>query len=1000
MSEMNALVRTLAATEPPRQAAEVPGAPPFTLNARRSAGSGRATLLAMAVVLLMATSSLPSVSQALHAAQGPAPISFAADRPAPALPASSPPAAPATASVGGACSPGNATGVPSSPSPDLGRRPGATTGPSPLFNSQVVPYASLTGPYAYVAAGAALRDQGYGLINLTWPGGSTANLVAAYLIWSIINDTVPPSSGTLNGGNVAGTWTAYATPSPCWGITYIYTFAAEVTNLVTNGVNNLTNFATGVTNGGNPWSITQTAPLADSASLIAIYDNSSSTSLHQVTVYSGASPIGSPAPTSETATLTYSAANSSLAKTTFIVADGQLPHNYAEWNGTTIDSNAFPGDDPHESTAAWSYGNLSDTRTYNVNVSVGSNQSTAVVGSPPSTDCLTWVGQVLSVGVAATKGPYPVVFEEQGLPNGTSWNVTTNGVTTSGTVANATSSIAFTLANGSYTYAAGAVPGYFGSTGLAYQVRGGSVFIRVIFHQVLYYVEFNDSGLPYLKGWWVDFTNASQGLADNTTAYAPAAISYSGGNGTYNFTAGDAGLYVAQPTRSSVVVRGNGVVVNITFVPPPLFAVTVREQGLKSGTSWGANVDSNWGYFSNLTSSSSFTLMLPNTTGYADTLYPSYVTGYSSIGYLQFTVAGAPETLDVNYSKLYTASLVETGLPASTDWYGYLYNSSTGNNFEYTVTPYLNFSVPNGTYAFTVETVWGYTATPMTGNITVTGANASRSIVFTPSPRYTIAFNETGLATGANWTVTLGLPNGSEIVTELDGALDHVRGAQRNVQLLSHRGRLLGLPLRGVLRGQRRQRVVPDQLHPALLHHLHGVGPAERYGTWYVYFGYTYLGAYSSTIVFWTANGTFSWYTYSTGSYSPSPASGSITISGANSAQAINYTSPTAPTYAVQFLESGLGPHTNWSIDLNGYTESTRGATLNFTEANGTLGFTVGAPAGTRRARATARSPFRVGPPPRRSTSRPPPRRTPSRSPKPVLGTERPGSSTSPAKPA
>ncbi|HXQ48172.1 MAG TPA: hypothetical protein VN842_00115, partial [Thermoplasmata archaeon] len=95
------------------------------------------------------------------------------------MPAAIPTSPLVSPSLGGSCSAGARGGGTPAASPSAGPRPSGTTGPSPLFNSQVVPYAVLTGPYGYVAAGAALRDQGFGLINLTWPGGSTSNLVAA-----------------------------------------------------------------------------------------------------------------------------------------------------------------------------------------------------------------------------------------------------------------------------------------------------------------------------------------------------------------------------------------------------------------------------------------------------------------------------------------------------------------------------------------------------------------------------------------------------------------------------------------------------------------------------------------------------------------------------------------------------------------------------------------------------------------------------------------------------
>ncbi|MCI4373006.1 MAG: hypothetical protein L3K02_05130, partial [Thermoplasmata archaeon] len=176
-----------------------------------------------------------------------------------------------TSTAHGACR--NGGGGSASPTSAAGSREvGPTVSPAPqLYNSQIAPYAVLTGHYGYVAAGAALRDQGYGKINLTWPGApSTTNLVSAYMIWSFLDSSLPPSYGTLNGVNVTGTWAAYTTPSPCWDPTYVYTFVADVTSLVTNGINDLTNFPTALTNGSNPWNYTYAMPMIEGVSLVAV----------------------------------------------------------------------------------------------------------------------------------------------------------------------------------------------------------------------------------------------------------------------------------------------------------------------------------------------------------------------------------------------------------------------------------------------------------------------------------------------------------------------------------------------------------------------------------------------------------------------------------------------------------------------------------------------------------------------------------------------------------
>jgi len=639
----------------------------------------------------------------------------------PATPRSIEPSAAPAAGTTASCGAGQHTSAGSlaqaSPAP-------GSSSPPTLYNSQVEPYATLTGNYSYVAKGAALRDQGYGEIDLTWPGGLT-KLVAAYMIWSMLDNSTPAANGTLNKVNVTGTWAAYATPSPCWAPTYIYAFVADVTADVVNGVNVLTGFPSGVTNGGDPWAEPQVDPMDEGVSLIAIYQTGSSL-LHQVTVYVGAETTEGDQLNEN---LNYTTTNSTAATTTYVIADGQLPGNAAIWNGSIIDPNAFHGSDPHESTTAWSYGNLSDTKTYSVTVPNGSSNITAAISPEGSGDCFTWVGQVLSVGVAAPPPPYPVKFTEEGLANGTAWHVTTNDTEESGTVADLTSTISFALPNGTYTYTVTPVPGFTAVLKGSYSVDGGPVLLRVLFHQTLYPLVFSSTGLPDTDSWEVEVTNVSQKISGELSTSPPGTLDFAYGNGTYDYTVTTTSLYTPDPSSGQVTLDDAGASVVITFVPPPLYNVTFVEHGLPAGRAWGGAVDTNWGSYDNSTDTTSFVLQLPNTTS-DDSMYPDYEAGFAPPSWIYFTVAGAPKTVDVNYTLEFDVNLTETGLPSDTDWYATLSGGSIGTLYAGATSAPITFAAPNGTYTFTVDPVWGYRAVPATGSVTVDDSNVTVSIVF------------------------------------------------------------------------------------------------------------------------------------------------------------------------------------------------------------------------------------------------------------------------------
>ena len=75
----------------------------------------------------------------------------------------------------------------------------------------------------------------------------------------------------------------------------------------------------------------------------------------------------------------------------------------------------------------------------------------------------------------------------------------------------------------------------------------------------------------------------------------------------------------------------------------------------------------------------------------------------------------------------YSVKFTESGLPSGNSWY---VNLTNGQSFSST-TSTMSFSEPNGTYSYTIGNVSGYTASPSSGSITVSGSNATKTITFT-----------------------------------------------------------------------------------------------------------------------------------------------------------------------------------------------------------------------------------------------------------------------------
>jgi len=171
--------------------------------------------------------------------------------------------------------------------------------------------------------------------------------------------------------------------------------------------------------------------------------------------------------------------------------------------------------------------------------------------------------------------------------------------------------------------------------------------------------------------------------------------------------------------------------------------------------------------------------------GYAAGLYVFWaIDGDSDCAGAIFNLTGIPT---------YTVTFSEQGLPASTSWSVTLAGAPMSST-----TTSIQFTEANGPYSFTVASVAGYSATPSSGSVTVSGGPVTKEITFTSSSSappssssssgflglpgsdgyillgviilafvvllialllrrhtYPVIFSETGLPKGTVWSVTL-----------------------------------------------------------------------------------------------------------------------------------------------------------------------------------------------------------------------------------------------------
>lgn len=261
----------------------------------------------------------------------------------------------------------------------------ATTGP-------LTSVYTVTQSGGYVAGGAAMRNYGAGDITISGiPSGSKVTF--ASLTWDVLGNSLTSAmaQGSINGNAITG-HDPITGGDPCWGNTNNFAFASTVTPYVSgNGVYHLTGFASGLTNGTDPWT-SSPPPMLEGASLIVEYYNPSMP-LSTITYLRGAAMT-----TGGVLDQTLAGNYHLHTKTTFIVSDGQYtgPSSTkgAYVNGTNVGplngSDPFPG--PNGSK-----GNLHDTLTVDVsNVVPKDSTSMDLQINGGNADCLVWNGQMVS----------------------------------------------------------------------------------------------------------------------------------------------------------------------------------------------------------------------------------------------------------------------------------------------------------------------------------------------------------------------------------------------------------------------------------------------------------------------------------------------------------------------------------------------------------------------------------------------------------------------------
>jgi YVTN family beta-propeller protein len=278
------------------------------------------------------------------------------------------------------------------------------------------------------------------------------------------------------------------------------------------------------------------------------------------------------------------------------------------------------------------------------------------------------------------------------------------------------------------------------------------------FECLLTEVSFTETGLSSGAEWTVNVTPSIAGPPSTSNVLDFQVPIFTSFNYTVLATGGN------EPTPASGTEIGldqwQSQEISISFSPGATsYWANFTESGLPSGGGWSVDLDG----LRDSGTLATIGFLVPNGT------YPFYVAN-TLVNGTQYTPSLSSGTVYVNGSDFlvgftfqtstptpadYPVTFQESGLPNGTAWSG-----SVGSwVFLNQTVPTATLGLPNGTYAFTIGNVSGFSASPSSGSLTVDGASVTENITFTSTavvPRYLVGFQEYGLPAGTSWNATLG----------------------------------------------------------------------------------------------------------------------------------------------------------------------------------------------------------------------------------------------------
>jgi Thermopsin/Periplasmic copper-binding protein (NosD) len=407
-----------------------------------------------------------------------------------------------------------------------------------------------------------------------------------------------------------------------------------------------------------------------------------------------------------------------------------------------------------------------------------------------------------------------------------------------------------------------------------------------------YTVTVTATGLTSGTEWTVTLGGVSQ------SSHA-SAIVFTEFPGTYSWVVSPLAGWTIRPASGSVVVSTGPVNLSVGFAVN--YTVTFSESGLPGSTSWSVVLNgieqTTTGttiVFAEVAGTYSYTVLAPS--NWAASPSTGNVSGSGS--YL------VPVAFTSTVVPMYTVWLNETGLSgASPTWSAYFNGlQTTGSGSS------LVFSVPAGTYNYQIVSVAGYTASPSSGVVTVSG-NYSLAVLFTPTyVPVTVQLHETGLPKGTAWSAYVGGILGQSTGNTIN--ITVAAEASYLYQITRHAGYTITHSSDTIAVGSTTY-LVTVSFNPLTYEVTFGEDGLSGSTVWSVLVNGQTLTSSGTSITVDLPNGSYSYQFSSVAGYTVSGASGSVTVNGALTGASVSYAPTSTPSYV-----AGSTFNTDWAIAL------------------------------------------------------------------------------------